>query len=281
MGADDKPGSKSSSPTKEDKDQSSPSIEELDSAWADEGEEFDEDATRVAKIPMDLVALSRRGNELEAKAKPEPEKNDAITARPPPPAAGEALVVVDAPHQTVPRIQIEDDEPARDDAAGGDEDEDDEDLDADDLDAGWDVEEERAAAADVAAGLDVEARRKAAEARAILRREKLRAKKLAAKEKRKARADSIKLKQKKPKKRSIPPPREGAREGREGAVAKAVDADLADSTARERPTIPPKEGRAPLAAPAQSGMKRDVTRMVLFVAIIVVLGALVIGLMRR
>jgi hypothetical protein len=72
------------------------------------------------------------------------------------------------------------------------------------LETGWDAEEEEAAAADLRAGLDPEARRRLAEERAALRKEKRRAKQLAAKEKRKAQKDAIREKQKKPKKRSKP-----------------------------------------------------------------------------
>lgn len=281
MSADDKPASTSPPPSGagsdgDDRDKSSPSLADVDSAWNEE--EYDEDATMVARVPLDLVALSRRGTELEKK--PE-EKHDAITARPPP-QPGEASVVVDAPHETLPRIEAasievlgigEDDE--------GDLDEphdEDDDLVADDLDAGWDIEEERAVAADVAAGLDAEARRKAAELRAAQRRERGRAKKLAAKEKRKARADSIRLKQKKPKKRSIPPPRESAA-GRTPVPAKpSKPVPEAATSSREFPTIPPKDSRP--AAPLASA-RRDMNRMVFFVALIVVIGALVIGLARR
>lgn len=76
------------------------------------------------------------------------------------------------------------------------------------LDAGWDEEEKAAAAADVAAGLDAEARRQAAEERAAARKEKLRAKKLLAKQKRKAHADAVRQsqKQKKPRRRPPTPP---------------------------------------------------------------------------
>ncbi len=274
MGADDKPPSTTPPPSSGEADRSSPSLEELDSAWAEEGEEYDEDATMVAKVPLDLVALSRRGTELESKPRIEPERHEAITARPPPPASGEASVVVDAPHQTLPKIEVEEAEENEDE-------QDEDDLDADDLDAGWDIEEERAAAADVAAGLDPEARRKAADARAVQRRDKQRAKKLAAKEKRRARADSIRLKQKKPKKRSIPPPRPSS-SARSTPPRAAVEA-AEGSESRERPTIPPAEPRgAVVVAPGSaSKTRRDATRMAFFVALVVVLGALAIGLMRR
>jgi hypothetical protein len=267
-----------------DRDKSSPNLSEVDSAWNDE-EEYDEDATMVAKVPLDLVALSRRGTELEKK--PEPEKHDAITARPPP-QPGEASVVIDAPHENLPKIETPSVEIRAD---GGDDDEDedeehddDDDLVADDLDAGWDIEEERAVAADVAAGLDAEARRKAAEARAAQRKEKSRAKKIAAKEKRKARADSIRSKQKKPRKRSIPPPRESIRpaagKARTPVPPKPAASARATSPSREFPTIPPKDSRAaaPLVSPSA---RRDMNRMIFIVAIIVVIGALVIGLSRR
>jgi hypothetical protein len=79
-----------------------------------------------------------------------------------------------------------------------------------DLDAGWDLEEERAAAADVAVGLDAGARRVAAERRASERKEKLRAKKALAQEKRRAHSESIRQKQKKPKKRASISPRRPA-----------------------------------------------------------------------
>jgi hypothetical protein len=275
LSVEEKPGSTTPPPSGDgDRDKSTPSLEELDSAWSDE--EYDEDATMVAKVPLDLVALSRRGTELEAKqapaaAEPEKQKHEAITARPPP-QPGEASVVVDVPHHSLPKVE---------DIFSEEEDEEDEEpeLAADDLDAGWDIEEERAVAADVAAGLDPDARRKAAEARAALRREKGRAKKLAAKEKRKAHSDSIKQKQKKPKKRSIPPP------PRDGATDRATPSNTgrepvrAQSVSREFPTVPPKGEARPLAPRGTS--KRDLNRMVLFVALVVVLGALVIGLARR
>ena len=280
MSAEEKPGSTSPPPSggDGDRDKSTPSLEELDSAWSDE--EFDEDATMVAKVPLDLVALSRRGTDLEAKGSAgtvaEPEKHEAITARPPP-LAGEASVVVDVPHQSLPRaadlFQEEEDE---------EDGEEEPELAADDLDAGWDIEEERAVAADVAAGLDPDARRKAAEARAAHRRDKARAKKLAAREKRKAHSDSIRQKQKKPKKRSIPPPRDGSADratpsntGREPVREAARE----PATSREFPTVPPK-GEARSLAPRGTS-KRDLNRMVLFVALVVVLGALVIGIARR
>jgi hypothetical protein len=282
LSAEDKPAPTSPPPSgagsgdPDDRDKSSPSLADVDSAWSEE--EYDEDATMVARVPLDLVALSRRGNELEKK--PE-EKHDAITARPPP-QPGEASVVVDAPHESLPRIEspsVEILAVEREGDDGEDEDDDeDDDLVADDLDGGWDIEEERAAAADVAAGLDPEARKKAAEARAAQRREKGRAKKLAAKEKRKARAESIRLKQKKPRKRSIPPP------GRTPVPAKPAKSSrpppAAASSSREFPTIPPKDSR-PAAPLALASARRDMNRMIFFVAIIVVIGALVIGLARR
>jgi hypothetical protein len=250
-----------------DGDKSTPNLDELDSAWSEE--EYDEDATMVAKVPHDLVALSRRGTELETKAKApvEPEKHEAITARPPP-QAGEASVVVDVPHQNLPKLDdlFQDEEE--------EEQEEEEELAADDLDAGWDIEEERAVAADVAAGLDPDARRRAAEARAAQRREKGRAKKLAAKEKRKAHSDSIRQKQKKPKKRSVPPPRDVAAER-----SSPANTGQALATSREHPTVPPEPEARPLAT--RGNAKRDLNRMVFFVAIVVVVGALAIGLARR
>lgn len=286
MSGEEKPGPTAppaSGASDADGDKSSPSLDELDSAWSDE-EGLDEDATRVAKIPLDLVALSRRGNELEAKAAPAPppEKHDAITARPPPPA-GEASVVVDVPRETVRKIEsagsAETDTNGELEASQDDDD----DLEADDLDAGWDIEEERAAAADVAAGLDAEARKKAAEARAAARKEKLRAKKLAAKEKRKAHAESIRLKQKKPKKRSNPPPPRDSTPVRGAAKAKgsSSDAPRAEGRAADAPKEKAGTGSARPAAVVRSSARRDMTRMVFFVAMVVVIGALVIGLSRR
>jgi hypothetical protein len=253
---------------------SAPNLEDVDSHWGDD-DDLDEDATTVAKIPQELMALSRRGNELEkpgAAAKKEeapPEKHDAITARPPPMAA-EQSVVVDAPHETIAEAA-----PAPAPAVVEEEDDEDEEDDEEaDLDAGWDelaaAEEKRAAAADEAAGLDAEARRKAAEERAVARKDKARAKTLAAKEKRKAKSDAQKQRQKKPKKRSIPPPR--------------ARTDSQPPTSRQRVTGRP----APLAADAAASPsvalakpQRDVLRMVFFVALVVVLGAFVIGLARR
>jgi hypothetical protein len=276
----------------------SPSLEELDSAWSDE-EEYDEEATRVAKIPLDLVALSRRGPELEAKGKPAPEKHEAITARPPPPGAGEASVVVDVPHETLPNTLSKIEPEAA--AAGTDLDgpDDDDDLEADDLDAGWDIEEEKAVAADLAAGLDAEARKKAAEERAAHRKEKARAKKLAAKEKRKAHAESIRLKQKKPKKRSNPPPRDSAavraaanaKAPTEAVKAREATSRTSSSSSPPKKDARPDAGARPAAgerpgavarpAAARALARRDMTRMIFFVAIVVVIGALVIGLSRR
>lgn len=284
MSAEDKPAPTAPPPSgvgdKPDGDKSSPSLDELDSAWNDE-EQLDEDATMVAKVPLDLVALSRRGiDEAKAKAKAEPEKpekHDAITARPPP-QPGEESVVVDAPHENLPKVEEPrvDANEGEDDEEEDEEHDDDDDLVADDLDAGWDIEEERAVAADVAAGLDAEARRKAAEERAAHRKGKGRAKKLAAKEKRKARAESLRLKQKKPRKRSTPPPREA------GASRSDAPAKMAGQapTSREHATIPPKAKDSRPAA-AVLAARRDMNRMVLFVAIVVVIGALVIGLARR
>jgi hypothetical protein len=278
LSADDKPATTAPPPPgvrvgegdkREDRDASVPNLEAVDSAWSDD-EELDEDATTVARVPKELVALSRRGGaEPEKKAEAPPEKHEAITARPPP-IAGEASVVVGVPHQELPKLEAVD---KREEVDEEDEDEEDE-LEADDLDAGWDIEEERAAAADVAAGLDVEARRKASEARAAQRKEKSRAKKLAARDKRKAKSDAIRLKQKKPKKRSIPPPRE-PREGASRSTPPAKRDSDSPPTSREHPTIPPA------AAAATALARRDLNRMVLFVALVVVLGALVIGLARR
>jgi hypothetical protein len=274
LSSDDKPEQRPTPPPpgtgKEAAEGSSPSLDELDSSWGDD-EVFDEDATMVAKVPLDLVALSRRGSELQEVGKKveEPEKHEAVTARPPPMV--EASVVVDAPHEQLP--------PGESRAKGDDDDDDEDDDDnlvADDLDAGWDIEEERAAAADVAAGLDAEARRRASEARAQQRKERARAKTLAAKEKRRARADEIRRKQKKPKKRSIPPPPRDAPGAIHKAVAKAESLDPPAS--RERPTLPPEASRVPDRAALA---KRDTLRMVLFVAVVVVIGALTIGVMHR
>jgi hypothetical protein len=279
---------------------SAPSLDDLDSNWGGDEEGLDEDATTVARIPQELMALSRRGNELEKpapaakKEEAPPEKHDAITARPPPIAA-EQSVVVDAPHEKVDKAP----EPAPADPAvvAGDEDEDDDEEeddedDPDETDAGWDelvaAEEKRAVAADEAAGLDAEARRKAAEERAAARaarKEKGRAKTLAAKEKRKAKADAQRQRQKKPKKRSIPPPRDGtspAAPGRGPNQGTAARKDSQPPTSRQRVTGRP----APLDAGAASSAplaksQRDVLRMVLLVALVVVLGAFVIGLARR
>jgi hypothetical protein len=260
-------------------DQSSPDMGSLDSSWGDD-DDLDEDATRVAKIPHDLVALSRRGSALEKDVAP-PEKHEAITARPPPveaPRQGPpietavASVVVDAPHEQLPPLA------SASVAAADEDDEDEEDDDepnADELDAGWDVEEEKAAAADVAAGLDAEARRKAAEQRAVARKEKGRAKVLAAKEKRKARAEAVRQKQKKPRKRSVPPPAAGAAASKSSRPPPKAEATPAS---REHPTIPPTESKAPVV---RSGAQRDLLRMIFIVALVVALGALAIGIMRR
>ena len=270
MATEDKPPTKGRPPNGAGKpDELTPSLDELDSLWSDD-DAYDEEKTMVAKVRHDLVELTRRGVDPETKGKGEepPEKHEAITARPPP-LTGEASVVVAVTHESAPKIE----EPA------GDEEEQDEDeeeeLAADDLDAGWDIEEERAAAADVAAGLDVEARRKAAEARAVQRRDKARAKKLAAREKRKAKTDAIRQKQKKPKRRSTPPPRDAASGGSTPPPRGDSDAPLAT---RERPTIPPKEARTTAAAITA---RRDLSRMILLVALVVLVGALVIGLARR
>jgi hypothetical protein len=273
-----------------DRDKSSPNLDELDSAWNDDQEPFDEEATMVAKVPLDLVALSRRGNEVETKGRAAaPEKHEAITARPPPPPPGEASVVVDAPHHSLPNLESIEVRtaslhlPVQEEAEEGSQAEahdDDDELVADDLDAGWDIEEERAVAADVAAGLDAEARREAAEARAALRKEKARAKKRAAKDKRKAHAESIRLKQKKPKKRSNPPPRDSAAAVRSSAPPAKAKAAAAPSKVREQRSDPPAEAEV-AQAPARAAARRDMTRMVFFVAIVVVIGALAIGLARR
>jgi hypothetical protein len=263
---------------KPERDASMPSLDELDSAWSDD-DDLDEDATTVAKIPKELVAMSRRGTELESEERPAkaelPEKHEAITARPPP-LAGEASVVVDAPHTAMAKSAAGGPEEDGDEDDEDDDEEHEDELAADDLDAGWDVEEERAVAADVAAGLDVEARKKAAEVRAAQRKEKGRAKKIAAKEKRRAHAESIRQKQKKPKKRSTPPPREVAAT-RSSPPGKGRGEGVPSAT-REHPTIPPKEARRGAAALAA---RRDLNRMVFFVALVVFFGALVIGLARR
>jgi hypothetical protein len=271
----EKPGQRpASSSEKRDPDKSdlTPSLPEVDAAWGDD-EDYDEDATRVAKVPHALVALSRRGPELGADAAP-PEKHEAITARPPPMAEGEASVVVSAPHQQLPAVAADDDE-----AGEAGEEDDDDDLDADELDAGWDIEEEKAAAADVAAGLDPEARRRAAEERATARREKGRAKALAAKEKRKARAEAIRQKQKKPKKRSIPPPRDS-----ESGPAKAKSSRPPESEPEANVAEPKtldRTHRTTVKRAKTRTLRDDVLLMVLVVAIVVAVGALTIGLMRR
>lgn len=285
MSSDDKPEQRPTAPrlgvADPQGDQSSPDMGSVDSAWGDD-DDLDEDATRVAKIPHDLVALSRRGSALEKDQAP-PEKHEAITARPPPVEAAVASVVVDAPHEQLPPLasgSVSVSLAAADDEdLDEDEDEDDDDVNADDLDAGWDIEEEKAAAADVAAGLDLEARRKAAEQRAVARKDKARAKALAAKEKRKARAEAVRQKQKKPKKRSVPPPAAGSAATRSSRPPPPkAEATSVTSTSREHPTIPPKDSKAPLARPKA---QRDLLRMVLIVAIVVALGALAIGIMRR
>ncbi len=247
---------------------SSPNLADVDSAWAEE-EELDEDATMVAKIPMDLVALSRRGQELEKKIE-EPEKHEAITARPPPPGT-EASVVV-APDPPVPEDLPDEEVDLEDEEA-----EEEEELSAEDLDAGWEVEEERAAAADEAAGLDADARRKAAEVRAAQRKEKARAKKIAAKEKRKAKADAIRQKQKKPKKRSTPPPPRNVVTRSSSPPGGEPKRDAAKGAARAEAA----QGKAPRFTKAELAARRDLNRMVLFVALVVVMGAFAIGLVRR
>ncbi len=256
--------------TAEDKkegDLSSPNLDELDSAWDSDDEELDEDATTVQRIPKELVALSRRGvEEAEAKKTEEPEKHEAITARPPPIGEQQPSVMVDAPHEKLAQAQeraslVDDEEFEAEDAAAEEE--------ADEVVA--EAEEKRAAAADEAAGLDAEAQKRAAEERIAARKEKSRAKTLAAKEKRRAHVESQRMKAKKPRKRSIPP-REPEREKR------ASDSQPPTSRARVtgRPAAMANEASALLDAP-----NRDVLRMVFLVAIVVVIGALLIGLSRR
>ena len=106
MSSDDKPEQRPTAPrlgvAEPQGDQSSPDMGSLDSAWGDD-DDLDEDATKVAKIPHDLMALSRRGSALEKDQAP-PEKHEAITARPPPVEAAVASVVVDAPHEQLPPL---------------------------------------------------------------------------------------------------------------------------------------------------------------------------------
>jgi hypothetical protein len=249
------------------RDESTPSLDDLDSAWS-EGE-FDDEATMVAKVRHDLVELSRRDIDTPRPG-PAAAKNETITTRPPP---GEASVVIDSSVESMVKVEVTVDVGGDGDAEGEDDDEDEDELDADALDAGWDIEEERAVAADVAAGLDPEARRKAAEERAEQRKDKMRAKKLAAKEKRKAKTDAIRQKQKKPKKRSNPPP------GRSTPPPPSrEDAGAPLARERERETLPPAEVRPTAAAIAA---RRSLNRMVFLVALVVLVGALVIGLARR
>jgi hypothetical protein len=250
---------------KKDGDLSSPNLEELDSAWDSDDDDLDEDATTVQKIPKELVALSRRGTEIEQPVKKteEPEKHEAITARPPPNA--EPSVVVDAPHEKLAKAQ---ERASIADAEENEEEDEAAEEEADEVVA--EAEEKRAAAADEAAGLDAEARKALAEARVSARKDKARAKTLAAKEKRKAHVDAQRQKAKKPKRRSTPPraPEEEQR---------ASDSQPPTSRARAtgRPAAMPSEGSA-LAA-----QNRDVLRMVFWVAMVVVFGAFVIGLARR
>ena len=264
-----------SSEEKKDGDLSSPNIDDLDSAWDSDDEELDEDATTVQMIPKELVALSRRGTEEPAKKaeapakKPEePEKHEAITARPPPPGPVEPSVVVDAPHEQVAQAQEQasaaDEEEGEDEVVGAE-------AAADEGVA--EAEEKRAAAADEAAGLDAEARKKAAEERATARKEKQRAKTLAAREKRKAHVESQRQKAKKPRRRSLPPRESGA-----DTEAKARDSKPPSSRARVtgRPAAMTSARPATVVAP-----NRDMLRMVFLVAIVVVVGAFVLGLVRR
>jgi hypothetical protein len=154
----------------------------------------------------------------------------------------------------------------------------------DDLDAGWDLEEERAAAADVSIGLDVAARRRAAEERAALRKEKLRAKKLAAQGKRKARFESIREKQKKPKKRASTSPR--TRGDEPGTASVEKDELLAAGFSRERSTRPSARPSDPAArrsskAFAATIRRRNSIRVLWFLlAFAVATGALVFALLR-
>jgi hypothetical protein len=97
----------------------------------------------------------------------------------------------------------------------------------------------------------------------------MRAKKLAARDKRKAKTDAIRQKQKKPKKRSNPPPGRSTPPPRDDSGAPSL---------RERETVPPAEVR-PTAAAITA--RRSLNRMIFLVALVVLLGALVIGLARR
>jgi hypothetical protein len=256
----------SDSPKKPDPEASAPvDIAALDSSWDDD--DLDEDATMVAKIPRNLVELSRMKDPEKAppREEAEPEKHEAITARPPPMGA-EPSVVVDAPHETLAAEEK--------DATEAVEEEDDEDDEEED-DAAEGDEEARARAADEAAGLDVDARRKAIEERTSLRREKARAKTLAAKERRKARQEDQRLKQKKPKKRSLPPRAAGEKADRTSAVPASTPATGAATKTKTDPPAAPDKKRTSLAAP-----KTDWMRMVLLVAVVILLGAVVIGLAR-
>jgi hypothetical protein len=262
-------------PKAKDEPASAPDLSKVDSAWDED--EFDEDATMVAQVPKNLVALSRlKDPEKTAPPREEapPEKHEAITARPPP--MHEPLVMVDAPHE-----QIADAErPSR----TGDEDEDDEEDEVEEEDDGEEDdfsdaaegdEEARARAADEAAGLDAEARRKAVQERAAARREKARARKLAARERRKDRAAAQRLKQKQPKKRSTPPPPKPSEETATANADGPTEAEALEPTSREQPTLPP----AP--RPKGLGPRRDMVRMVIIVAVVIALGALVLGLMKQ
>ena len=253
---------------KRDPDASAPDLDALDSSWDDD--ELDEDATTVAKIPKDLIALARmKDHEPPPKEEAPPEKHEAITARPPPLANGEGgavnaphtepLVVVDAPHEKLA-------------AADRDEADDEEDEEEEESDAAEGDEEARARAADEAAGLDEAARRKAADERAQARREKARTKTLAARERRKAKVEAQRAKQKQKKKRSIPP------------RAPNDDAPVLDAapTSRERPTGRPAAPDAAVVKGAGAlAPRRDWVRMALLCAIVVIIGALIIGLARR
>jgi len=245
-----------------DPDASTPDLEALDSAWDDD--DLDEDATMVAQIPKNLVALSRMKDPEKAppRDEAEPEKHEAITARPPPIAGApaEPSVVVDAPHQQIADAAQQE---ATEEAAAP------EDDDAEISDAAEGDEEARARAADEAAGLDAEERRKAAEQRTAVRRDKARAKTIAARDRRKAKADVQRQKQKQKKKRSIPP-----RANERPAPAEP------QPTSRERPTVPPaRDSASPMEEPVVLP-KQSWARMGIIVAVVVTIGALVIGLAR-
>jgi hypothetical protein len=147
----------------------------------------------------------------------------------------------------------------------------------DDLDAGWDLEEQRAAAADVAVGLDAGARRRAAGERAAARKEKLRAKKVAAQEKRKAHSESIRQKQKKPKRQRATPSRHPGPGPERGASPTVEDELEAAKPPLERPLQ-----RSAVASKKKAVRRRNNVRVLLFlVAFAVATGALVFSLSRR